>query len=379
MSSVLYNFDDYQTTFSKGFGDKRFSSNDYMSLESSWVQEFRENYTKSLVSERSDFSSSTDEKSSNYYGFLSSDGLGTSAKRNDQQYGGEQILDEEYCYDTPKLVLDLECCDNTIELNSDGFLQHIASRRMPFRFLQTSAEDSSRLMSDISNLRDITMTTDKYTNQLKSAHYWELVKNNLNHSEEMSVLLVTTDLPWKLRRFLDLKGHFVHDICQTHTPGVLAVLFKNHVIAKRSFVRQKEFCVKMVPYCWYKGNWFKNPSPKFHVMFRITRRLTVKSGKSIMQTKVGDLLMSDAKSGRGCTIWADQLKGQRLRVVGFTGKFMYPDGSTVERRFPPRAEERRTIGWISTMCHKTMKKLVVRISMTQIADYLYNNEELALE
>jgi len=375
MSNVLFNFGDCQTTFSEGFSDKRFSSNESMSWVSSGGRGSQEDYTK--ISERSDFSSSTDEKT-NYYGLMSSDDLGKIAKWKEQQYG-EQILDGEYCYDTPKLVLDLDHCDNTIEQSSDGFLKNMGSSRLPFRFLQTPAEDNNKSMSDISNFRDIAVAADMYTNQLKSAYNWEVAKDYLKDSEEMSVLLVTVDFPWKLRRFLDVKGLFVQDICETHTPGVLAVLFKNHVIAKRAFVRQKEFCVKMVPYCWCKGNWFKNPSPKFHVMFRITRRLTVKSGKSTMQRKVGDLLMSDARSGRGCTIWADQLKGQRLRVVGFTGKFMYPDGSTVERRFPPRAEERRVIGWISTMCHKTMRKLVVRISMTQIADYIYNSEDFALE
>jgi len=203
----------------------------------------------------------------------------------------------------------------------------------------------------------------------------------LNYDESMdgSFLYVTTDDVEKLERTLRERGLAVQDIGKTKTPGILAVVFRTHEVAKRAFTTQQDFGIRMEPPKITKRNWYRNPTPKFHVKFETTRRLTVKTGKSISKVKVGDFLMSDARMDKGCIIWADQLKGHRLRVVGFVGRFMNTEGHILEQNDPPLMEDRRVIGWISTQCNKTKKKFVLRKSGNNIKDYVYINGMEAVE
>jgi len=203
----------------------------------------------------------------------------------------------------------------------------------------------------------------------------------LDYEESMDglFLYVTTDDLEKLDRTLRERSLAVQDIGKTRMSGVLAVLFSSHEIAKRAFTTQQEFGIRMEPPKKSKRNWYKNPNPKFHVKFETTRRLTVKTGKSISKGKVGDFLMSDARMDKGCIIWADQLKGHRLRVVGFVGRFMDIGGHIIERHDPPLLEDRQVIGWISTQCNKTKKKFVIRKSGNHIEDYTHTNGIEALE
>jgi len=203
----------------------------------------------------------------------------------------------------------------------------------------------------------------------------------LNYEESMDglFLYVTTDDVEKLDRTLRERSLAVQDIGKTRMSGVLAVVFSSHEIAKRAFTTQQEFGIRMEPPKNTKRNWYKNPNPKFHIKFETTRRLTVKTGKSISKGKVGDFLMSDARMDKGCIIWADQLKGHRLRVVGFVGRFMNNEGHIIERHDPPFMEDREVVGWISTQCNKTKKKFVIRKSGNHIEDYTHTNGIEALE
>jgi len=204
----------------------------------------------------------------------------------------------------------------------------------------------------------------------------ELVTKTFDESADGSFLFVTTNNVEKLKVVLRERGLEVQDIGRTSTVDVLVVLFKKHEFAKRAFTIQKEIGIRMVPPSPTKRYWLKNPSPKFHVIFETTRRLTVKNGKSNSNMKVGDFLMTNARSGKGCLVLADQMKGHRLRVVSYVGKFMRTDGIIIKQNC---MIERKTVGWISTQCHKTKEKFVLRRSMNEIKDYVYDDVMRAVE
>jgi len=199
----------------------------------------------------------------------------------------------------------------------------------------------------------------------------ELVDSNPDDIKDGSFLFATAENAEALRETFTREGLEIRNIWRTKTLGVLAVMFATHEIAKQAFTRQKEIGVRLVPQSSTRRYWYKNPSPTFHVIYETTRRLTVKSGKSFSNRTVGDLLMKNARRERGCIIWADQMKGYRLRVVGFVGKFVKADGRVIVCNKPPSTEERNVIGWVSTQCNVTKTKFVLRLSGNQIADYLY--------
>jgi len=199
----------------------------------------------------------------------------------------------------------------------------------------------------------------------------ELVDWNPDDFRDGSFLFATAENAEELKETLTKEGLEIRNIWKTKTSGVLAVMFTTHEIAKQAFTRQKEIGVRLVPQSSTRRYWYKNPSPNFHVIYETTRRLTVKSGKSFSNRTVGDFLMKNARMERGCIVWADQMKGYRLRVVGFVGKFVKADGRVIVCNKPPSADERNVIGWVSTQCNVTKTKFVLRLSGNQIADYLY--------
>lgn len=199
----------------------------------------------------------------------------------------------------------------------------------------------------------------------------ELLEKTFDETTDGSFLFVKTNNVEKLQLLLRERGLELQDIGKTRIPGVLVVLFKTHEFAKRAFTTQQEIGIRMVPPKFTKKYWFKNPSPKFPVIFETTRRLTVKTGKSSCNVKIGDFLMMDAKKGKGCFILADQLKGHRMRVVGYIGKFMNTDGRIIEQRY---MSKQNVVGWISTRSHQTKQKFVIRKSMNEIEDYVYDGD-----
>jgi len=198
-------------------------------------------------------------------------------------------------------------------------------------------------------------------------NHMDIVEKTFDETMDGSFLFVTTNNVKKLQIIFRERGLDVQDIGKTRTPGVLVVLFKTHEIAKRAFTTQREIGIAMLPPKFTKRYWFRNPSPKFPVVFETTRRLTVKTGKSSSNVKLGDFLMTDAKKGRGCLVLADQMKGHRMRVVGFIGKFMTTDGRIIEQK---SMSKQVIVGWISTQSHLTRQKFVLRKSMNKVEDYV---------
>jgi len=211
-----------------------------------------------------------------------------------------------------------------------------------------------------------------YLGKVETRYGWEdgsdLAAKSFDESADGSFLYITTKNVDQMRNAFRDRGLDIQDIGKTSTPGVLVVLFKTHEVAKRAFTSQKEIGIQMVPPWFTRRNWLKNPSPKFHVIFETTRRLTVKTGKSNSNAKVGDLLMTNARTRRGCLVLADQMKGQRLRVIGYVGKLLLADGTIIERNC---MAEQGMVGWISTRCYKTKEKFVLRINKNRFVDYVY--------
>ena len=112
--------------------------------------------------------------------------------------------------------------------------------------------------------------------------------------------------------------------------------------------------------------WMRNPSPKFQVKYETKCRLVVRNGKAECHDIVGKLL-------KGCSILADQLKGNSIRVVYCEGSFMFPGGKIVEMKgVPNESNEKTSLGWISYRCKYTKQSLVIRRSWNILNDYICN-------
>lgn len=156
------------------------------------------------------------------------------------------------------------------------------------------------------------------------------------------------------------------------TDGIFNVVFENHLNARKAFLMQRDVRLKMVPPKGSHRNWLRNPSPKFLVKFETRCRLVVKKGKAECHEIVGDLLMSNCQQQKGCIIWADQLKGHRIRIVNCEGNFMFPGGRIVQMNGVATDSYRQnSLGWISYRCRYTRESFVTRRSGTSLSDYIY--------
>jgi len=206
-------------------------------------------------------------------------------------------------------------------------------------------------------------------------------KDLQNHTNETegSYLFVTfnhrVSNPEKVLERILLKEHnlSIEEVRRCGDSNVFSVLFDKHASAKRAFTFQRKIGLRMEPPKFSKRNWFRNPAPNFHVKFETRRRLTVKKGKSTSAKNVGELLMTDAKNRKGCEIWTDQLKGNRLRIVGFVGRLLLTNGQIIENDQPPSATEKKIVGWISIRSKVTKAEFVDRKSGNSIEEYLYSN------
>jgi len=109
------------------------------------------------------------------------------------------------------------------------------------------------------------------------------------------------------------------------------------------------------------------------VKYETHKRLRVREGRAVSHGIVGELLMSNFEDQSGCIIWADQVKGNLIRIVGCVGRFMLPNGRVVEKNEVPSKyrEGRKSIGWISYRCKYTKEEWVTRKSGDKIEDYVY--------
>jgi len=129
---------------------------------------------------------------------------------------------------------------------------------------------------------------------------------------------------------------------------------------------QRQIRVRIVPPKNSHRIWFRNPSPTFLVKFETKCRLTIRKGKAECHDVVGELL-------KGCLITADQLKGNRIRVICCEGSFVFPGGKTVEMKgVQSNSCKTTSLGWISYRSKYTNESLVIRRSWNKLEDYVYD-------
>jgi len=198
---------------------------------------------------------------------------------------------------------------------------------------------------------------------------------NEDHERHSNLYVNWTGTADQLRDILEQKSLEVHSIESTAIKGLWNVVFATHSSAKKAFTTQRDLKIRMVPPRNSKKNWLRNPSPKFLVQYEIKCRLDVRQGKALAKDLVGVLLMSrsSGEERKGCHIWADQLKGHRIRIVGCVGKFMFPSKRVIDmKEIPAKPVGNEPIGWVSYRNRHTREDYVTRISGTRLQDYIYN-------
>jgi len=83
--------------------------------------------------------------------------------------------------------------------------------------------------------------------------------------------------------------------------------------------------------------------------------------------------MLNIEDQRGCIFWVDQVKGFRIRVVRFVGRFILPNGRVVDMNEVPSEdrEGHKSIQWISYRCKYTKEEWVTRKSGNELGDYVH--------
>lgn len=177
----------------------------------------------------------------------------------------------------------------------------------------------------------------------------------------------------KLRQF-ELEVKHIHS---TRDKRVFNVAFDSHACARKAFTMQRTIGVRMVPPKKSHFKWLRHPSPKFIVKYETKRLLIIRKGKAETHGIVGELLPTKNKEQR-CFVWADQLKGHRIHIIGCEG-ILYQDGVVVKMTAIPRKFEGvvkkgdrvPSLGWISYKSKFTKEKFVERRSGNLLSDYIY--------
>jgi len=178
----------------------------------------------------------------------------------------------------------------------------------------------------------------------------------------------------KLRHFkLEVKH-----VRSTSDNKVFNVVFEGHACARKAFTMQRTIRVRMVPPKKSNFKWLRNPSPKFLVKFETMRPMIIRNGKSETGDIVGILLLSKLREEERCFVWADQLKGHRIRIVACKGSLKYKDGTVLEmtgisNKLEGDIGERRmqSLGWVSYRSKYTNEMFVKRRSGNLLSDYIY--------
>jgi len=158
----------------------------------------------------------------------------------------------------------------------------------------------------------------------------------------------------------------------TKNANLFNVVFEDHKNARKAFTSQHEIRLRMIPPRKSTRNWFRSPSPKFLVKYETKFRLTIRSGKASSHDIVGEFLMSNFEEKKGCYLWADQLKGHRIRVVGALGNLQLPEGSVIYVNSPPnRHGGNKSMGWVSYRSKHTREDFVIRRSGNILREYIY--------
>jgi len=82
--------------------------------------------------------------------------------------------------------------------------------------------------------------------------------------------------------------------------------------------------------------------------------------------------MWNCQQYKGCVVWVDQLKGNRIRIVHCEGKFMFPGGRVVEMNgVPTNSKRQASLGWISYRDRHTREPFATRRSGNTLSEYIY--------
>jgi len=195
------------------------------------------------------------------------------------------------------------------------------------------------------------------------------------HERHSNVYVNWSGTADQLRNELVRKSLKVHSIRITPIKGLWNVVFDSHQSARKAFNTQREIKVRMVPPRSSKRHWFRNPSSNFLVKYETNCRLAIRARKALTSDLVGELLMSGSNSEeqKGCYIWADRLKGHRIRIVGCVGKFMFPSERVIDmQEIPSELVDNEPIGWVSYRGRYTREVFAVRITGNQLEDYIYD-------
>jgi len=153
----------------------------------------------------------------------------------------------------------------------------------------------------------------------------------------------------------------VREVLSTRDKNICNVIFESHPIARKAFTMQQQICVRIVPPKNSQRVWFRNPSPTFLVKFETKCELPLRQGKAECHDLVGYLQ-------KGCLVTADQLKGNRIRIISCKGTIVYPGRKSDEMM----GGMKTSLGWISYRTKNTNESLVIRRSWNKLEDYVYN-------
>jgi len=214
-----------------------------------------------------------------------------------------------------------------------------------------------------------------YSNPIEKGREDAIYMENFSYREELHEGRSNLYVNWtgtadQLREEFKLKSLEVHSIQSTTIKDLWNVVFDSHPSARKAFNTQREIKIRMVPPRNSEKHWFRNPGSKFLVKYETKCRLAVREGKAVTSNLVGELLMSEQK---GCYIWADRLKGHRLRIVGCVGKFMFPWERVIDmHEVPSKHGGNEPIGWVSYRGRYTRVVFATRITGNLLQEYIYD-------
>jgi len=209
----------------------------------------------------------------------------------------------------------------------------------------------------------------------KDEHLWQ---PNMDYAEFQRDGCSNLFVTWSgsVAEMVDIYRNFnleILEVLRTTDESIHNVIFVSHIVARKAFTLQKQIRLRAVPPKNSIRNWLRSPSPKFLVNFETKRRLVVRKGKAECHDIVGDLL-------KGCLIWADQLKGNRMRLVGCEGNFMFTGGKIVEMKGTPSKSGKRTcLGWISYRSKYTKEPFLIRRTWNKLEEYIFNECLVSME
>jgi len=175
----------------------------------------------------------------------------------------------------------------------------------------------------------------------------------------------------------NLHNFKVNHVNRTSDDQVHHIVFENHASARKAFTMQCEMHLRLVPPKKSPFKWLRNPSPSFLVMYETIRPLIVRKGKAQSHDIVGELLISKGIKQKGCLVWADQLKRDRIRVLMCRGNLRLPGGRIVHMKGLSNSKvldisvQGTSLGWISYRSRFSKEMFVIRRSGNLLSDYIY--------